>query len=247
MNDWIRAGLALLMLVGLAGVATPVLAEKTPATAPAAPPKPPAEFKTDGAFSGGLATEPVTLTGIRFGEIDGAQRMVLDFGEAVLHPRYTLEYRLYPYRLVARFEGLRLSTDPAVQRQGALPFSLISTPDGMVRELQIFLPGPCQFKVIEVDDPAKLAIDVRQYKAEVPTVYTVQLTAPSTAAEAYALAGGGSFPDGYRPDVLVLGQYVVVEQAFTEPAAAARMDAALRDLGYACVINERRGNELPER
>jgi hypothetical protein len=47
--------------------------------------------------------------------------------------------------------------------------------------------------------------------------------------------------------VLVLGQYVVVEQAFTEPAAAARMDAALRDLGYACVINERRGNELPER
>jgi hypothetical protein len=75
----------------------------------------------------------------------------------------------------------------------------------------------------------------------------VQLTAPQTAAEAYALADNGRFPDGYKPDVLVVGQLVVVEQAFTDAGQAAEMDAALRKLGYASVINERGGNELPSR
>ena len=189
----------------------------------------------------------MTLTGVRFGEADGAKRMVLDFGEAKLHPKYSVEVKQYPFRLVAHFSGLKLADSPQVQTKGALPFSIVSTPDGMVKELQIFLRGPSEYKVIEVDDPAKLAIDVRGASATVPTVYAVQLTSPTNAAEAFALTEGGKFPDGYKPDVLVVGQLVVVEQAFTDAAQAADMDAALRKLGYACVINERGGSELPSR
>jgi hypothetical protein len=40
---------------------------------------------------------------------------------------------------------------------------------------------------------------------------------------------------------------VVVEQPFTDLTQAARVDAALRDMGYASMINERRGDELPQR
>ena len=39
---------------------------------------------------------------------------------------------------------------------------------------------------------------------------------------------------------------VVVEQVILDPANASKLDAALRDMGYASVINERRGNELPQ-
>jgi hypothetical protein len=266
-NGWLNAcallcvGLLTLLLTGaVAGAepdaASPAMAVTDTPVAPAAAvpgagaaqaPKPPAQFTSSAGFSGGLATDTVALTGVRFGEVDGAKRMVLDFGEARLHPHYTVEYRQYPYRLIARFSGLRLADSPQVQSKGALPFSLVTAPDGTVKELQVFLGGPSEFKVIEVDDPAKLAIDVRRHAQEVPTVYAVQLTAPQNAAEAFALAEGGQFPAGYAPEVLVVGQLVVVEQAFTEASAAAEMDAALRKMGYASAINERGGNELPSR
>jgi hypothetical protein len=214
---------------------------------PASPPRPPAEFTANGGFKGGKSGASAVLTGVRFGKVDGATRMVLDFGESKTHPDYTFEIKQYPYRLVAHFAGLTLASTPNVQQKGALPFSVVTTPDGLVKELQIFLPGPVEYKVIEIDDPAKLSIDVRKIKADVPDIYTVQLTAPQTAAEAYALAEHGQFPEGFKPEVLVIGQFVVVEQAFTEPAAAAAMDSALRQMGYASVINERGGAELPQR
>src|SRR5690349_11124165 len=92
---------------------TPAYADTAgPPPAPAAPLKPPAEFKTEGSFSGGAATAPVGLTGIRFGEVDGAKRMVLDFGTATQHPQYSLEYKQFPYRLVATFGNLTLSGEP---------------------------------------------------------------------------------------------------------------------------------------
>jgi hypothetical protein len=212
-----------------------------------APPRPPAEFTASGGFAGGKAGIAATLTGVRFGKVDNATRMVLDFGEATVHPEYTFEIKQFPYRLVAHFSRLTLASAPNVQQKGALPFSIVTTPDGLVKELQIFLPGPVEYKIIEIDDPAKLSIDVRRTKADVPDIYTVQLTAPQTAAEAYALAEHGQFPEGFKPEVLVIGQFVVLEQAFTEPAAAAAMDSALREMGYASVINERGGAELPQR
>lgn len=212
-----------------------------------APPKPPAQFTSAGTFSGGSVEAGAAITGVRFGKQGDATRMVLDLGEARQHPQYHFELKQYPYRIIARFSNLRLADSPSVQQRGALPFSIVTTPDGMVKELQIFLPGPSEFKVIDIDDPAKFAIDIRSTQARVPDVYTVQLTAPQTAAEAFALAEQGQFPEGYKPEVLVIGKFVVVEQVFTEPGAAAAMDAALRELGYASVINERGGAELPQR
>jgi hypothetical protein len=212
-----------------------------------APPRPPAEFTSAGGFHGGQAGNGATLTGVRFGQQDKAVRMVLDLGDAAALPQYTFEIKQYPYRLVARFNGLKLAAAPQVQQKGALPFSVVSTPDGSIKELQVFLPGPSEYKVIEIDGPAKLSIDVRNVAAPAPDVYTVQLTAPQTAAEAFALAEQGKFPEGFKPEVLVIGQFIVVEQAFTDPAAAAAMDSALREMGYASVINERGGAELPQR
>ena len=55
-----------------------------------------------------------------------------------------------------------------------------------------------------------------------------------------------SFPDGFLPDAVVMGNVVVVEQTFTSASEAARMDRMLQEMGYTCIINERRGNELPQ-
>jgi hypothetical protein len=223
--------------------------------AAAAPLKPPAVFKASGMFSGGTTTSGMVLSGVRFGGEDDYTRMVLDFeqesasgllGEATAHPVYTIEYYEYPYRLVARMTGVRFSDDAAVQTKNALPFSVVTREDGTIKELQIFLAGPSEFKVIEVDDPAKLAIDVRPRDVAIPTVYAVQVAGPTSVSEAYALVEQGQFPAGFAPMVLVLGGEVVVEQAFTDPEQAAGYDAALREMGYACVINERRGDELPQ-
>lgn len=213
----------------------------------ASPPKPPAQFTSASSFSGGKVAATAAISGVRFGKVDGATRMVLDLGEAAELPAYQFELKQYPFRLVGRFTGLSLSSNPKIQQNGALPFSIVTTTDGQVKELQIFLPGPSEFKVIEIDGPAKFAIDVRSIKSAVPNVYTVQLTGPTSAAEAFALVEQGSFPEGFRPDVLVIGQFVVVEQAFTEPTLAARMETELRQMGYASVINERGGAELPQR
>jgi hypothetical protein len=225
-------------------------AQPMPVTAQAE--KPPAEFRTDGAFTGGKLDSGLVLSGIRFGTHSGFTRMVLDLdmaggGGATAHPVYTISYHQYPFRLVVRLTGVRFNEDMQVTSKPALPFSVVTEEDGTIREMQVYLSGPSEFKVIEIDDPAKFAIDVRgRGGVEIPVVYTVQLTDPRNAEEAYALLEGGVFPDDYAPAVLVLGDVVVVEQVFTDPSKAAQMEEALRGLGYGTIINERRGDELPQ-
>ncbi|MCB1221304.1 MAG: hypothetical protein H7A35_16545 [Planctomycetales bacterium] len=213
--------------------------------------KPPAEFISSGTFNGGTSRGGMLLEGVRFGRQGNATRMVLDLAKsdgsaADKHPVYSVEYREFPYRLVIRLEGVSFSDKTKVQSSPALPFSVVTPPDGSIKELQVFLSGPSEFKVIEIDDPAKLSIDVRPLKSDIPNIYSVQLTGPANAAEAYALIEQGSFPDGFLPDAVVMGNVVVVEQTFTSASEAARMDRMLQEMGYTCIINERRGNELPQ-
>jgi len=221
----------------------------------AAAEKPPAQFQTVGKFSGGTAAENIALTSVRFGGHSDFTRMVLDFStrldngnlvDANAHPVYSVEYREYPYRLVLKLQDVWFPPDIEVAAKPALPFSVVAREDGTIKEMQVFLRGPAAFKVIEIDDPAKLSIDVKPLKTAVPDVYTVQLTGSYSATEAFALVEQSTFPAGYEPSVLVLGDLVVVEQVILDPANASKLDAALRDMGYASVINERRGNELPQ-
>jgi len=224
-----------------------------------APPRPPAQYRQNGSFAGGSAKGYTVISGVRFGkQDDGAMRMVLDLDSwdgsadggrkpASAHPVYSVELLPYPYRLVVRMQSTLFDAHAKVMSTPALPFSVVAEDNGMVKEMQVFLTGPSEFKVIEVDDPAKLSIDVRPLKgAEVPDVYTVQLTGSHTPSEAFALVEQGKFPEGFTPKVLVLGKFVVIEDVFTDPAKAAEMDTALRSMGYSSVINERRGNELPQ-
>jgi hypothetical protein len=221
----------------------------------AAADKPPAQYKSSGAFTGGAAVEGLSLSGVRFGKHTGYTRIVLDLADqetasmaaVKVHPVYRVEYREYPYRLVVTLQDVWFDPDARVGDKPALPFSVVTHEDGTVKEMQIYLPSPCDFKVIEVDDPAKLSIDIRESGLSVPAVYTVQVTGLEDASEAFSLVEKAEFPAGYQPSALVLGDLVVVEQAFTDPASAAAVDAALRDMGYASVINERQGNELPQR
>lgn len=228
-------------------------AAQEPAAQPAPPvEKPPAEYQQGGVFTGGTQTDGLVLSGIRFGTHDNFTRMVLDLDDAsgagaTAHPVYSVNYLEYPYRLVVKLSGVRFNEQMKVQSKPALPFSVVTEEDGTIREMQIYLPGPSEFKVIEIDDPAKLSIDIRPRDGvDIPTVYTVQLTGPRNAEEAYALLESGVFPDDYSPSVLVLGDVVVVEQVFTDPGSAAKMEDALRALGYDTIINERRGDELPQ-
>jgi hypothetical protein len=214
--------------------------------------KEPAQFRQAGSFSGGQQQDGITLSGIRFGSHDDYIRMVLDFesgagGDVAVHPQYTVTYLECPYRLAITMPAVLFNADAKLTTKPALPFSVVTSPGGEMKEMQIYLNGPSEFKVIEIDDPAKLSIDVRPLHQEIPTIYGVQLTGPQTAAEAYAMIEQGEFPEGFRPYVLVLGDLVVVECAYTDPALAAQFDAQLRDMGYASVINERAGDELPLR
>lgn len=221
----------------------------------AAADKPPAQYIASGEFSGGVASDDIALTGVRFGHHSGFTRMVLDLSQrdadghisgAPRHPVYRVAYREYPYRLVVSLQDVWFDPGARVGTKPALPFSVVTREDGSIKEMQVYLAGPSEFKVIEVDDPAKLSIDVRPLSLTVPAIYTVQVTGSYTASEAYALVERGEYPPGFEPQVLVLGDVVVIEQAFPDASSAAAMDAALRDMGYASVINERRGDELPQ-
>ena len=221
----------------------------------AAAEKPPAQYKSSGKFEGGTVSSGVIVSGVRFGIHSTFTRMVLDLDQlgedsqrspATDHPAYCIEYFEHPYRLVIHLEGTSFDPESQIQANPALPFSVVTPPDGTIKEMQVYLAGPSEFKVIEVDDPAKLAIDVRPAADTViPTVYSVQLKPDYTAEQAFNLIESSEFPEGFEPYVLVLGELIIVEQAFSDPAEAARIDAALRDMGYASVINERQGDELP--
>lgn len=221
----------------------------------AAADKPPAQFKSAGGFKGGVALDNAALTGIRFGKHSDYTRMVLDLAQrdengtlenATQHPLYTVSYAEFPYRLLINLQDVWFDPGAQVGSRPALPFSVITREDGTIKQMQVYLPSPSEFKVIEIDDPAKLSIDVRPLSTPAPQVYTVQLIGKFTATEAFALVERGGFPASYQPAALVLGDLVVVEQAFTNANEAAQMDAALKEMGYASVINERRGDELPQ-
>lgn len=220
--------------------------------------RPPAQYKSAGNFSGGAYDGWQVISGVRFGTQDEGRaiRMVLDLescdqwmqsrAPSLAHPRYTIELHEYPYRLVIRLDNVLFDPALPVASSPALPFSVVTADDGRIRELQVFLSGPSEFKVIEIDDPAKLSIDVRPIAGvSVPDIYTVQITDATTPEHAFALIENGGFPEQFQPSVLVLGHLVVLEQAFTDMATAARLEASLRQMGYSTVINERRGNELP--
>jgi hypothetical protein len=222
----------------------------------AAAEKPPAQFIPSGSFSGGVAVENAALTAVRFGQHSDYTRMVLDLAQrgpdgalhdAQQHPLYSVRYAEYPYRLLISLQDVWFDPQVEVVARPALPFSVIAREDGTIKEMQVYLSGPSEFKLIEIDDPAKLSIDVRPRQVKIPLIYTVQLTGDFTATEAFALVERGEFPAGFAPAALVLGDLVVVEQAFTNANEAAQMDAALKEMGYASVINERRGNELPQK
>jgi len=217
--------------------------------------KAPAQFTSTGVFSGGTAVDNIALTSVRFGHHSDYTRMVLDLSQrsedgklstAHSHPVYRIEYKEFPYRLEITLQDVWFDANAKVAAKPALPFSIIARENGTIKHMQVFLDGPSEFKVIEIDDPAKFSIDVRQVQKEVPSVYTVQLLGPEDASAAFALVEQSSFPEGYNPSVLVMGSLVVVEQAFTDLTTATQLDAALRGMGYSSVINERLGNELPQ-
>lgn len=224
----------------------------------AAAAKEPAQFIASGSFAGGSDAIQAVVSGVRFGAYEDFERMVLDLHqldsagqrtEATTHPAYKVEYGVFPYRITIRLANSSFDATAKVQSKPALPFSVVTeAQSGLVREIQVFLPGPSEFKVIEIDDPAKICIDVRKAgQMPIPTVYTVQVMDATTPEQAYALLDAANWPPDFSPQVLVLGSMVVLEQAFSDPAIAARCDDALRAMGYQSVINERRGNELPLR
>jgi hypothetical protein len=113
---------------------------------------------------------------------------------------------------------VRFNPNAKIQSKPAMPFSVVAPVDGPIKEMQVFLPGPSEFKVIEIDDPAKLCIDVRPLKSvKVPTIYSVQIMDAMSAEQAFALVESGKLPQGYNPDVLLLGSSVVLEQASRTP------------------------------
>jgi hypothetical protein len=244
--------LAQSLLLACALISSTALAQPTDV---AGSPVLPRQFKDSGSFTGGVVSENTVLSSIRFGKIDDATRMVLDFDQqspsglragASAHPVYSITYYEFPYRLIVKLEGTTFAADAYIKSKPALPFTIVTPPDGRIKEMQIYLPWPAEFKVIEVDDPAKLAIDVRRRAVvSIPEVFAVQVGGSLTPEQAFALVERGGFPEGYQPVVLVLGDSVVVEQVFTDPAQAAEVEASLRDMGYSPMINERKGNELP--
>jgi hypothetical protein len=224
----------------------------------AAETKAPAQFKASGSFSGGTPYSGMLVSGIRFGAYEDFTRMVIDLQavdpnsgnryDATAHPQYSVTYRTYPYRIEISLPLVSFDTQAKIQSKPAMPFSVVAPVDGPIKEMQVFLPGPSEFKVIEIDDPAKICIDVRPLRAvTIPTIYSVQIMDATSAEQAYALLESGKLPPEYQPDVLLLGGSVVLEQAFEDPAEAARIEDSLRKLGYQSVINERRGDELPSR
>jgi len=216
--------------------------------------KPPAQYKKAGSFSGGNELPGCVLSSIRFGKHPDFHRIVLDFSvgqagkvvDAPRHPPYRVEYREFPYRLKIVLEGVKYSETARVDTAHALPLSIVTKADNEIQLAEVFLQGPALFKVIEIDDPAKLAIDVKYLPYEpIPTVYAVQLQGVKDVQMAFTLLTSGEFPAGFRPDVIVIGNAVFVENCYLALEEAAAAVASLGEAGYPALVIERRGDELP--
>lgn len=220
----------------------------------AEPQKAPAQFKKEGAFTGGSKVSGVYLTGIRFGQHPDFLRIVLDFSVmkdgkhvgAPAHPPYRIEYGRYPYRFKVVLEGVKYAETATIQNEFAVPLSIVTSADNTVQLIEFFVSRPALFKVIEIDGPAKLSLDVKYSATEpIPTVWAVQLQDVPDVETAFRLLDEFDFPAGYEPDLIVLGNSIFVEDAYLSLEAAAAMVAKLEAAGLPAMITERGGNELP--
>jgi hypothetical protein len=216
----------------------------------AEPQKAPAQYKSSGYFSGGSELPGCVLTGIRFGKHAGFLRIVLDFsvgsGGAPKHPPYRVEYRTFPYRFYVTFEGVEYAEDAHVDTLNAVPLSIVTNAENDIQLMEMFITGPALFKVIEVDDPAKLALDVKFLPNEaIPIVYAVQLQDVGDVQTAFSLVAREDLPEGFKPDVIVIGNAVFVEDTYLTLEEAVAVVSRLDDAGYPAMVTERLGNELP--
>jgi len=232
-----------------------ILALSTGAS-PAGPQKAPAQFKKEGAFTGGSKVSGVYLTGIRFGQHPDFLRIVLDFSVmkngkyagAPKHPPYRIEYGKFPYRFKVVLEGVKYAETATIQSQHAVPLSIVTSADNSIQLIEFFISRPALFKVIEIDDPAKLSLDVKYTATEpIPTVWAVQLQDVPDVETAFRLLNEFDFPEGYEPDLIVLGNSIFVEDTYLALEAAAAMVSKLEEAGLPAMITERAGNELPRR
>jgi hypothetical protein len=217
----------------------------------------PAQFKDAGFFAGGKADSGVVISGIRFGREASYRRIVIDYGvpdasnpnklvPTSVHPKYKVEYRSCPFRFTVTFEGVKYSDNATVQKKYALPFGLVTDAKGMVRQLEFFVTKPAMFKVIECDDPARLAIDVMYREdAEIPTVQVVQVIGIDSVAAAFNLIETGAFPESFQPQVIAIGEQFFVEGIYDTLEAAAKVSGELENMGYSTIISERKGNAFP--
>ncbi|OGK09258.1 MAG: hypothetical protein A2Y63_00580 [Candidatus Riflebacteria bacterium RBG_13_59_9] len=238
-------GKAVFVLLLLALVSTVV---------PAQPQKAPAQYKRSGSFFGGRELPGCALTGLRFGKHPDFLRIVLDLSiaqddkliGAPRHPPYRVEYRQFPYRLCVSFEGVKYNEDAQVETKDAVPLSIVTKANNDIQLIEMFLQGPALFKVIEVDDPAKLAIDVKYLPGEpIPTIYAIQLQDVKDVQAAFALLAAGDFPENFEPNVIVVGNAVFVEDTYLTLEEASVIVARLEKAGYSAMITERKGDELP--
>ena len=232
------------------------LQDTAPMAAHAQAQKAPAQFKTSGSFSGGAKLAGCVLDGIRFGKHEDFTRIVIDFSVesggkrtgAPSHPAYKIEYKKFPYRFKITFDGVKYAENAKVQSSDAIPFSIVTRADNSIQMIEMFVQGPAMFKVIEVDDPAKLSLDFRFLPNEpVPTVWAVQLQEVKDVQSAFKLLDEGGFPEGFEPDVIAVGSSIFVEAVYLTMDEAAQAVAKLDDKGIPAIVAERKGSELPRR
>ncbi len=217
----------------------------------------PAQYKDAGYFEGGKADSGMILTGIRFGKHPDFRRIVVEFGisdkenpgktiKPVVHPKYRVEYRSCPYRFTITFAGVGSLDNTYVQKKDSLPFSLVSNKNGNIKQLEFFITKPAFFKVIEVDDPARLAIDIK-YKTNVvvPVVNVVQVIGIESVERAFELIETKRFPDSFKPQVVVIGNKFFVEGIFDTFDQAVSVSSELEKLNFSTIISERKGTAFP--
>ena len=208
-------------------------------------------------LAGGKPGVTAVIEQIRFGRHPSFHRTVLDLasgkaGEAhgflKLHPRYSIEYREFPSRLNIYFEDVYVEPSTKVMSDAQLPFELISDRSGKVVKLTLFLPGPSEFRVIEVDDPAKLAIDIRPATetGEQKKIYAIQVYGFASLDDALRVFSSGQL-DRRMFDLFVVEGTPLIEAALTDYQLASKLALQIEDElpGVKVVVSERRADSLP--
>ncbi|MCD6118989.1 hypothetical protein J7K50_04020 [bacterium] len=218
--------------------------------------KTPAEFKDSGYFAGGKVDNGIMVTGFRFGKHPDFRRIVIDFGvvdresgrivQTEVLPKYKVEYRTCPYRYSITFSGVNYYDDAIVQRKNALPFSLVADSHGRVMQLEFFITRPAMFKVIEVDDPARLALDIKfKNNVDIPRINVVQVIGIESVERAFELLDTGRFPECFEPQIVVIGDKFFIEGIYDTFERAVQVSAELEKFNFSTIISERKGNAFP--